>query len=65
MTAGTGDVLRDERRSRSRVHHAGRLRRASIWTRRAIASISTRPPFGRAATWTVERAGGGSGMNRV
>ena len=29
--------------------------------RLAIASISTRPAFGRAATWTVERAGGGSG----
>ena len=29
---------------------------------RAIASISTSPPLGSAATSTVERAGGGSGM---
>ena len=29
--------------------------------RRAIASISTLKPFGSAATWTVVRAGGGSG----
>ena len=32
---------------------------------RAIASISTRPPFGNAPTANVERAGGGSGMNRA
>jgi len=31
--------------------------------RRAIASISTRPPLGSAPTAKVERAGGGSGMN--
>ena len=34
------------------------------YPRRAMASISTRPPFGSAATPTVERAGGGSGMKR-
>ncbi len=32
---------------------------------RAMASISTRAPFGRAATPTVDRAGGGSARNRA
>ncbi len=35
---------------------------AETYERRAMASISTRPPFGRAPTANVERAGGGSGM---
>ena len=54
-------VAGDQVGSASGLHHAGR-EYASTWTRRAIASISTRPPFGSAATWTVDRAGGGSGM---
>jgi hypothetical protein len=40
-----------------------RSRRQRSDLRQAIASISTSPALGSAATWTVERAGGGSGMN--
>src|SRR4029077_2753491 len=47
------------------VHQADCRDTASTRTRRAIASIATRPLFGSAATWTVERAGGGSGMKRA
>ena len=36
------------------------LEMALVQPRTAIASISTRPPLGRAATWTVERAGYGA-----
>jgi len=44
---------------------ASRSRRVGQVRRRAIASISTRPPFGSAPTAKVERAGGRSGMNRA
>ena len=60
----TGLVTGDELGPAGCVHQMAWRAMASGWLRRAIASISTRPPFGSAATWTVERAGGGSGMNR-
>ena len=55
------------RRRRARPAARRRPARASVQCppRTAIASISTSPPLGRPAAWTVDRAGGGSGMNRA